>query len=71
MKNIKITFFKTETRQYPSYSLGVSKGEKLSIEVSYNTDNFKRALSCASKKVQRMKRENHELIGLNHTIEFI
>ena len=71
MKNLRITFHETIMENYGSYSLGRSTGDRLSVEVSYNTDNFKRALAFASAKVKRMKQADHSLIGLNTTIEFI
>ena len=71
MKNLKITFHETVMEDYGTYKLGRSISDKLTVEVSYNTDNYKRAMAFANAKVERMKRANHSLIGLNTTIEFV
>lgn len=71
MKNLKITFHETVMRDFGTHKLGHSTGDKLVVEVSYKTDNYKRALAFASAKVKRMKRADHSLVGLNITVEFV
>ncbi len=71
MKHLKITFHTTVMEDFGNYRLGRSVGDHLIIEVSYKTENFKRALAFAKRKVELMKRKDNSLYNLNTTIELI
>jgi len=70
MKHLRITFFNTKVETFGEYQLHRSTTEKSHFEVSYNTDNFKRALAFATRAKRKIQREN-PLVGHNARIEFI
>ena len=75
MKNLEITFYKTvypiEVSKSSNYHLSRSLGEYKSFKKSYNTNNYKRALSFAKREVERLRNKSKELQHLNTGIEFL
>lgn len=73
MKHIKLTFFNTEIETYgvnSEYTVHRSTTPKKSFELSYNTDNWKRALSFAKRKMRALQKTDPAL-GCNTCIEFV
>ena len=73
MKHIKLTFFNTEIQtfgKFDKYTVHRSTTPKKSFELSYNTDNWKRALSFAKRKMRALQKTDSAL-GCNTCIEFV
>jgi len=69
--HLKITFNKTEMESFGNYRLGRSVGIHEVFEVSYNTENKKRAFTFAKRKIKALKKQDNALYGLNYSIQVV
>jgi len=63
----KITFYNTEF----SHGIGVSKEPYRTFNISYKTENIRRALGFAARKVNDLKKKDNTLYGKNVKTEFV
>ena len=70
MLKLKLTFFNTEKVDHGRYISHRSTTPKAVYELSYNTDNWKRAMASAERKKRKLQKEDKPL-GLNTRLEFI
>ena len=64
---LKITFYNTEFL----HGIGVSKEPYKTFNVSYRTENIRRALGFAARKVNSLKKKDNILYGKNVKTEFV
>ena len=64
---LKITFYNTEFL----HGIGVSKEPYKTFNVSYKTENIRRALGFAARKMNNLKKEDSTLCGKNTKTEFV
>ena len=64
---LKITFYNTEFL----HGIGVSKEPYKTFNVSYKTENIRRALGFAARKMNNLKKEDSTLRGKNTKTEFV
>ncbi len=64
---LKITFYNTEFL----HGIGVSKEPYKTFNVSYKTENIRRALGFAARKMNNLKKGDSTLCGKNTKTEFV
>lgn len=64
---LKITFYNTEF----FHGIGVSKEPYKTFNVSYKTENIRRALGFAARKMNNLKKGDNTLCGKNTKTEFV
>jgi hypothetical protein len=64
---LRITFYHTEF----FHGTGIAKGPYKTFDVTYKTENIRRALGFASRKMGSLKRQDNNLYGKNTKIEFV
>ena len=64
---LKITFYHTEF----FHGIGVAKDPYKIFYVNYRTENVRRALGFAARKMRNLKKKDNTLCGKNTKTEFV